>query len=129
MYTGDTEEVEIEQLGEAPLAMQIDDPAEDPLTLSVIIALWPQVLEKVKKKSRILHSLLTEGVQAKLYEPGRVVLGFRFNIHKEQIEKRENRLIVEQVLEEQFKEKMQVYCQIDEEVKQSHLAREKVSES
>ncbi len=102
------------QLEEEPLAMQIDDPEDDPLTLTTIKALWPQALENVKKRSRMLHSFLTEGLP-KAYEPGKIVLGFKFNIHKEQIEKRENRLIVEEVLEGLFKEKLAVVCRLDDE--------------
>jgi len=102
-----------EHFDENPILMQIDDPGEDPITLSTIKALWAQVLEKTKKKSRSLHSFLLEGKPLH-YEQGRLTLGCKFDIHKEQIEKRENRLLVEQILQEQFQEKMSVICQTEE---------------
>ncbi len=102
--------IDEEHADEEIMPMEMEDPGEDVLTYATIKALWPQVLNKAKNKSRTIYSYLAEG-QPIRYENSHLVIGFSFDIHKEQIEKRENRLVVEEILKEQYKEKIHISCE------------------
>jgi DNA polymerase-3 subunit gamma/tau len=68
---------------------------------------WPDFMERVKKKSRPLYSLLMEGKPIS-FEAGQLVLEFKFAVHKEQVEKRENRLTLETMLKEAWESPVQI---------------------
>jgi DNA polymerase-3 subunit gamma/tau len=67
--------------------------------LSKIISSWPQILEKIKDYNHSLISSLKLAQPAAI-EGKELVLIFTYKFHKDAIEARKNRIVVDQVIEE-----------------------------
>jgi len=70
---------------------------DEPEEFAKILAQWPHILEKMKEYN---HSLLSS---LKLSQPLRLegrelVLGFQYKFHKDAIEARKNKIVVDQVI-------------------------------
>lgn len=68
-------------------------------TLDQIKQAWPQILEKVKEYN---HSLISSMKLAQLssMEGKELVLVFPYKFHKDAIENRKNRIVIDQVIED-----------------------------
>lgn len=82
----------------APIPAQSRDGAE-PDTLKQILDHWPQILEKVKEYN---HSLISS---LKIAQPVAIsgkelILTFPYKFHKDTVEARKNRVVIDQVLED-----------------------------
>lgn len=71
----------------------------DPQTLQTVIAAWGSVLEKIKEYNHSLLSSLKLAIPAAV-EGKNLIVVFPYKFHKDAIEARKNRLVVDQVLEE-----------------------------
>ncbi len=105
-----TVEATLQAVGNAPISNTnvtavekqiVDDSSsnEDPAMLTSIIGSWPQILDKIKEYNHSLLSSLKLAVPA-LVEGNYVTVVFPYKFHKDAIEARKNRLVVDQVLEE-----------------------------
>jgi DNA polymerase III subunit gamma/tau len=71
----------------------------DPKALEAVIAVWALVLEKIKEYNHSLLSSLKLAIPAAV-EGKHLIVIFPYKFHKDAIEARKNRLVVDQVLEE-----------------------------
>lgn len=101
---------EAEGVERAPVPVKTSLPAQLPadfLDLGKIVDHWVEVLRRVKDYNHSLISSLRLGRLVRL-EGAELHLAFPYNFHKETIEARKNRLVVEQVLEEVFNQKLKI---------------------
>ncbi|MBI4050589.1 MAG: DNA polymerase III subunit gamma/tau [Candidatus Doudnabacteria bacterium] len=89
-------------------------PAPD-LDLGIIVDRWAEVLARVKDYNHSLLSSLRLGRLVKL-EGVELTLAFPYNFHKETIEARKNRIVVEQVLEDIFQKPLKIKVQLEREL-------------
>ncbi|MEJ0021184.1 MAG: DNA polymerase III subunit gamma/tau [Candidatus Doudnabacteria bacterium] len=84
-----------------PLNVRGDENAPDNAgeLLSKVIASWPQILDKIKDYNHSLISSLNLAVPTAI-EGKELILVFPYKFHKDAIEARKNRIIVDQVIEE-----------------------------
>lgn len=73
--------------------------AGDTETLQKIITAWPQILIKIKEYNHSLLSSLKLAIPAEVDNKNLVIV-FPYKFHKEAIEARKNRIVVDQVIEE-----------------------------
>mgnify|MGYP001570420320 CR=1 FL=1 len=85
------------------------------LELGMIVDRWAEVLSRVKEYNRSLLSSLRLGRIVRL-KGSELTLAFPYNFHKETVEARKNRIVVEQVLEEVFDRKVQVKVYLEREL-------------
>lgn len=78
---------------------------EDPELLNVIASSWDKVLSKIKDYNHSLVSSLKLAVPAAVQGKNLVVV-FPYKFHKDAIDARKNKIIVDQVLEEVFGKKL-----------------------
>lgn len=76
-----------------------DSSDSDPEMLNRIVQAWPAILEKIKEYNHSLISSLKLAVPAAVVGHDLIVL-FPYKFHKDAIEARKNRIIVDQVIEE-----------------------------
>ncbi len=90
--------------------------AQSEVTLDEIQSKWDEVMERTKKRSRHAYGYLLEG---RLHQYKDKVLGisFPYSIHKEQVEKKENRKLIEKILEDTFAEPITLGCTLSSEEK------------
>ncbi len=77
------------------------------VTLEAVLEKWPLILDKVKEYNHSLIASLKLAQPAAL-EDGHLVLVFSYKFHKEAIEARKNRIVVDQVIEETMGSKILV---------------------
>lgn len=82
-----------------PQSAEISHGESDPQTLERVVAAWSGVLEKIKEYNHSLLSSLKLAVPAAV-EGRHLIVVFPYKFHKDAIEARKNRLVVDQVLEE-----------------------------
>ncbi len=80
-----------------------------PLTLARVTGEWGRILDGIKKTRRPVHALLVEG-QPVDCDGSTLTLSFKYPFHKEQIEKPENRQVVEQTVRNVLKAQLRVVC-------------------
>jgi len=87
------------------------------INLGLVVDRWADVLARVKDYN---HSLLSSLRLARILrlEGADLVLVFPYNFHKDTIEARKNRLVVEQVLEEVFGHKLRLKMFLEKDVKE-----------
>lgn len=84
------------------------------LPLEKVVALWPAVVQDVRPKNATVQALLRD-VQPVGVEDQTVVLLAKSDFHKQNIESRRNRLVVEEVLSKHMGEPFAVRCIIDKQ--------------
>jgi len=83
------------------------------LSLAAIAGEWPRLLDIIKKTNRPVHACLVEGQPTGL--DGNVLkLSFKYNFHKAQIEKPENRTVVEQAIRNTLHLSLAINCSVAE---------------
>ncbi|MBI4050042.1 MAG: DNA polymerase III subunit gamma/tau [Candidatus Doudnabacteria bacterium] len=87
------------------------------LELGQIIDRWAEVLARIKEYNHSLISSLRLGRVVRL-EGGNLFLAFPYSFHKETIEARKNRVVVEQVLSEVFSQNLKIKSVLEREVKE-----------
>jgi DNA polymerase-3 subunit gamma/tau len=85
-----------------------------PSLLEKVKALWPAVVQDVRPKNATVQALLRD-VQPVSVEEQTVVLLAKSEFHKQSIESRRNRLVVEEVLSKHMGKPFAVRCIIDEQ--------------
>jgi DNA polymerase-3 subunit gamma/tau len=103
-------------------------PRNDQETLSQILESWPQILDKIKDYN---HSLIAS---LKLAEPQAMVgkeliLIFPYKFHKDAIEARKNRIVVDQVIEEVTGIKLMVKPSLKKDLNQTEDVKSNTVES
>ncbi|MGI5840499.1 MAG: DNA polymerase III subunit gamma/tau [bacterium] len=72
---------------------------------------WPRLLEIIRKTNRPVHAFLVEGQPVAL--DGNILrLNFKYNFHKGQIEKPENRAVVEQIIRNTLHLNLTLRCDV-----------------
>lgn len=89
------------------------------IDLGTIVDRWAEVLAKVKEYNHSLISSLRLGRLLRV-ENSDVVLVFPYSFHKDNIDARKNRIIIEQVLEEVFGQKLRVKLFLEKDLKQEN---------
>jgi DNA polymerase-3 subunit gamma/tau len=74
-------------------------PRNDNNTLNIILGAWPQILDKLKDYNHSLISSLKLAVPTAV-EGNNLILLFTYKFHKDAIEARKNRIVVDQVIED-----------------------------
>ena len=92
---------------------------EQGLDLGTIIDRWADVLAKVKEYNHSLISSLRLGRILKI-ENADLVLVFPYSFHRDTIDARKNRIVVEQVLEEVFGQKLRVKVFLEKDIKEEN---------
>lgn len=85
------------------------------LDLGTVLDRWAEVLSKVKEYNHSLLSSLRLGRVVEL-QGGELVLAFPYNFHKETIEARKNRIVVERVLEEVLEQPLKIKVYLEREL-------------
>ena len=85
------------------------------LDLGMILDKWAEVMTRVKDYNHSLLSSLRLGRVVSI-SGAELVLAFPYNFHKETIEARKNRLVVEQALTEVFNEKLKIKACLEREL-------------
>ena len=85
------------------------------LDLGMILDKWSEVMTRVKDYNHSLLSSLRLGRVVSI-SGAELVLAFPYNFHKETIEARKNRLVVEQALTEVFNEKLKIKACLEREL-------------
>ncbi len=112
-------------VSEIPPAVNVVPVPAPQLDLGTVIDRWAEVLAKVREYNHSLLGSLRLGRIVKL-EGRELILAFPYNFHKETIEARKNRIVVEQVLEEVFHEPVRVKVVLERELGRSDLLSEAV---
>ncbi len=89
------EEIKPETVAETVAAIE---PVNSP-GLEAVLAKWPQVIEKIREYNHSLVASLKLATPVAL-EGRNIILLFTYKFHKDAIETRKNRIVVDQVLEE-----------------------------
>lgn len=99
---------------------QNQNPAPNPgdLDLGTIVDRWANVLERIKDYNHSLLSSLRLGRIVSL-EGQDLTIAFPYNFHRDMIDTRKNRIIVEQVLEEIFGQKIKITVMVEREIKEN----------
>lgn len=84
-------------------------PAEGEITAEALIDSWSEILEKVKKESARVHAFLVEGKPAGLGKDG-IDVSFSKKFHRESCEKKENKKLIEDAVEQTFNRRLAVNC-------------------
>ncbi|ADG80964.1 DNA polymerase III subunit gamma/tau [Thermincola potens] len=100
----------VDQKNSVKLAPKNDVPGNS-LTLEALKNSWPEIMEKLKKAKRTAHAFLIEGNPVGL-SGRRLIIAFPedYAFHKENIEKPENREIIEKVIKDITGEEIRVKC-------------------
>ena len=101
---------------EKPLVSAVAD-----LHLGAVVERWADVLSKVKEYNHSLLSSLRLGRLVGI-EGQHLILAFPYNFHKETIEARKNKIIVEQVLEDVLGQILRVKAVLEKELPASAAA-------
>src|SRR3990167_4060099 len=80
-------------------SQQVGTRKDDKDQLAQIVSHWPQILDKIKDYNHSLISSLKLAVPVAI-EGRELILNFPYKFHKDAIEARKNRIIVDQVIEE-----------------------------
>ncbi len=72
---------------------------------------WPSMLEAVKNSSRSVEAFLKES-RPLAADTESVVLGFRYNFHKESVENPKNRSLVEEAFGKVLAHPVNIQCQL-----------------
>lgn len=111
-FTGDT-------VPETPIKPEIPVRSAGLLSfsLSAIVDKWAEVLAKVKEYN---HSLLTSLRLGRIVELKglELILAFPYNFHKDTLQARKNRIVVEQVLEDVFGKPLKIKIYLERELTQ-----------
>lgn len=83
--------------------------------LGAIVDRWAEVLSRIKEYNHSLLSSLRLGRIVRL-EGQELILAFPYSFHKETIEARKNRIVVEQVLEDVFSKPLKIKVFLEREV-------------
>ena len=80
-----------------------------------IKSLWPQILDKLKKKSLYGFVSLHEGEISGLSDDGKLVISYKkgYSFHKERLDDQKNKEIVESVIEEVLGKKIKIATTIE----------------
>jgi len=107
---------------QAPKVVPVEKPvagltssAPGQVDLSMIIARWSDVLSKVKEYNHSLISSLRVGRLVSVDE-STLVMAFPYSFHRDTIDARKNRLVLEQVLEEIFSCSMKLRAVLEKDV-------------
>lgn len=85
------------------------------LDLGAVVDKWAEVLGKIKEYNHSLISSLRLGRLVEL-SGGELILAFPYSFHKETIEARKNRLVVEQVLQEVFTHRIKIKALLERDL-------------
>ena len=104
----------------AGLESKVDKPPQPQksaaaIDLGGILDRWAEVLSRVKEYNHSLLSSLRLGRIVSL-DGDDLHLAFPYNFHKENIEARKNRIVIEQVLSEIFNEKLKIKAFLEREL-------------
>jgi DNA polymerase-3 subunit gamma/tau len=77
----------------------VESPADNPEMLQAVIGAWPSILEKIKEYNHSLISSMKLAVPASV-EGSRLFAVFPYKFHKDAVEARKNKIVIDQVLEE-----------------------------
>jgi DNA polymerase-3 subunit gamma/tau len=86
----------------------------NPELLSQVVAAWPQILSKIKDYNHSLLSSLKLAIPAAV-NGNQLILVFPYKFHKDAIDARKNRLVVDQVIEEVLGQKLFVQAVLQKE--------------
>ncbi len=89
------------------------------LDLGMIVDRWADVLAKVKEYNHSLISSLRLGRILKI-ENADLVLVFPYSFHRDTIDARKNRIVLEQVLDEVFGQKLRVKVFLEKDIKEEN---------
>jgi len=87
------------------------------ISLSYVVDQWSEVLSKVKEYNHSLISSLRLGRLVKV-EGDELVIAFPYNFHKETIDARKNKIVIEQVLEDVFRKKLKMTTALERDMKE-----------
>jgi len=100
-----------------------DQPKNEPgevnvnLALGLVVEKWAEVLARVKEYNHSLLSSLRLGRLVELTGGEELVVAFPYTFHKDTVEARKNRIVIEQVLEEVFGSPLRVKVLLEREIK------------
>ncbi|MFA5839783.1 MAG: DNA polymerase III subunit gamma/tau [Candidatus Margulisiibacteriota bacterium] len=91
---------------------------------------WQDILEIVKKKLIFAYVSLHEGQPQEINEKGKLVISFRrgYAFHKERLEDKKNKEVVEEALQEVLGEKVLIECTVVEGKKETTLSPKAVAD-
>jgi len=101
------------------VSRQRKDPADAPnlnLALGKIMEQWVEVLRRVKEYNHSLISSLRLGRLIEL-NGDELLIAFPYNFHKETVDARKNRIVIEQVLEEVYAAPLRIKVLVERELK------------
>lgn len=81
------------------------------VTLGLVKEKWPELMEAIKERKKTVHAFLTVSEPREINDD-QLILVFKegYTFHKEQIEGLENKLLVEEALEQVMGKKLKVIC-------------------
>src|SRR5579884_2072592 len=107
--------------GGGPPAEDARPAADPPLSLEVVRARWPQVMEAVKQRTRRVYAYLLESAPREL-SGAELVLGVRHSFHLENLQEAKNRIVVEEALAHVLGAPLRLRTTLDETIALPDLA-------
>jgi DNA polymerase-3 subunit gamma/tau len=99
------------------------------ITIEEVEKKWPQVIKKLQTKKRMAAAFLIEASPVETNEKT-ITIGFpkEYNFHKESVEKKDIKNLIESLLKEVFNRELKLHCRIDKNAKKNQKEIPEITE-